>query len=54
MCTINEKIAEYEKVREEYQEKITNRMSAEQYQEYSEILFSAYSCAIEGNSFTVE
>lgn len=54
MCTINEKIAEYEKVRVEYQEKIANRMSAEQYQEYSEILFSAHSCAIEGNSFTVE
>lgn len=33
---------------------IADRMSAEQYQEYSEILFSTHSCAIEGNSFTVD
>lgn len=50
----DEQIALYEEVRKEYQEKITDCMSKEQYQEYSEILFSTHSCAIEGNSFTVD
>lgn len=49
-----EKIVLYEEVRREYQAKIVGRMSEEQYQEYSEILFSTHSCAIEGNSFTVD
>lgn len=52
--TLDEKLALYEEVREEYQAKITDRMSVEQYQEYSEILFSTHSCAIEGNSFTLD
>ena len=52
--TIEEKILRYEAIRKEYQEKIYHRMSKEQYEEYSEILFSTHSCAIEGNSFTVD
>ena len=47
-------IAEYEEIRRAYQEKVTDRMSREQWMEYNEILFSAHSCAIEGNSFTVD
>jgi Fic family protein len=47
-------IEEYERVRADYQEKIADRMSREQWMEYNEILFSAHSCAIEGNSFTVD
>ncbi len=47
-------IEEYERVRANYQENITDRMSREQWMEYNEILFSAHSCAIEGNSFTVD
>ena len=47
-------IAEYEEVRREYQEKVAGRMSREQWIEYNEVLFSALSCAIEGNSFTVD
>ena len=47
-------IEEYEAVRQEYQQKIADRMGREQWMEYNEILFSAYSCAIEGNSFTVD
>jgi Fic family protein len=47
-------IKEYEDIRREYQEKIADRMGREQWMEYSEILFSAHSCAIEGNSFTVD
>ena len=47
-------IEEYESIRKEYQEHITNRMGKKQWMEYNEILFSAHSCAIEGNSFTVD
>jgi len=47
-------IEEYERIRADYQEKIADRMSREQWMEYNEILFSANSCAIEGNSFTVD
>ena len=47
-------IEEYERIRKEYQEKIANRMGKKQWMEYNEILFSAHSCAIEGNSFTVD
>ena len=47
-------IEEYERVRADYQEYIADRMSREQWMEYNEILFSAHSCAIEGNSFTVD
>ena len=47
-------INEYETIRQEYQVKIADRMGREQWMEYNEILFSAHSCAIEGNSFTVD
>ena len=47
-------IEEYELVRAEYQQKIADRMGEKQWMEYNEILFSAHSCAIEGNSFTVD
>ena len=47
-------IEEYENVRKEYQQKVAEKMGREQWMEYNEILFSAYSCAIEGNSFTVD
>ena len=49
-----DKIKEYEGIRKEYQQKIADRMGKKQWMEYNEILFSAYSCAIEGNSFTVD
>ncbi len=47
-------IKEYEDIRREYQRKIADRMGKEQWMEYNEILFSAHSCAIEGNSFTID
>jgi Fic family protein len=47
-------IEEYESIRQEYQQKIADRMGEKQWMEYNEILFSAHSCAIEGNSFTVD
>ena len=47
-------IEEYELVRQGYQQKVAEKMSWQQWKEYNEILFSANSCAIEGNSFTVD
>ena len=47
-------IARYEELRQRYEEKIVRRMSPHDWHEYNEILFSAHSCAIEGNTFTVD
>ncbi len=47
-------IEQYELVRQEYQQKIADKMGHRQWMEYNEILFSAHSCAIEGNTFTVD
>ena len=47
-------IKEYEHIREKYRQKIADRMGKKQWMEYNEIQFSAHSCAIEGNSFTVD
>lgn len=47
-------IARYEELRQRYDEKIARRMNPKDWREYNEILFSAHSCAIEGNSFTVD
>ncbi|MCQ2267043.1 MAG: Fic family protein [Bacteroidaceae bacterium] len=44
----------YEEVRQQYEQQIVQRMDAAHYREYCEILFSTHSCAIEGNSFTLE
>lgn len=44
----------YESVRKEYEQKVVARMSAKDYREYIEVLFSTHSCAIEGNSFTID
>jgi Fic family protein len=50
----DKEIEKYESVRLEYQQKIADKMGRKQWMEYNEILFSAHSCAIEGNSFTVD
>ena len=47
-------IEEYEAVRKDYLREIADKMGRQQWMEYNEILFSAHSCAIEGNSFTVD
>ena len=47
-------IEEYEAVRKDYQREIADKMGRQKWMEYNEILFSAHSCAIEGNSFTVD
>ncbi len=45
---------QYECLRRDYETKLKRRMDAKEWMEYNEILFSAHSCAIEGNSFTVD
>lgn len=47
-------IREYEDWRTRYQTQIIARMSREEYIKYNEVLFSTHSCAIEGNSFSVD
>ncbi len=49
-----QEIETYDRLRHTYQQKIAERMSRQQWMEYNEILFSAHSCAIEGNTFTVD
>ena len=46
-------IEAYETLRKEYNQWVTLRMNREDLKEYNEVLFSAHSCAIEGNSFSV-
>lgn len=47
-------ISQYEQLRKDYQAKIISKMASKEWMDYNEILFSAHSCAIEGNSFTVD
>jgi len=47
-------IKEYEDLRQNYQASIVNKMSREEYIKYNEVLFSTHSCAIEGNTFSVD
>jgi len=45
---------EFDALAEEYRTYISEKFSPEDFVEYNEILFSAHSCGIEGNSFSVE
>ncbi len=47
-------IERYERARAIYEERIVKKMSAKDYLDWNEVLFSCYSCAIEGNSFTLD
>lgn len=47
-------IKKYDELRQRYQSLIINKMDREEYIKYNEILFSTHSCAIEGNSFSVD
>lgn len=51
---LDTEIREYEAARQQYQTSIINQMNREEYIKYNEVLFSTYSCAIEGNSFSVD
>lgn len=47
-------IKEYDDLRGRYQALVVDRMDREEYIKYNEVLFSTHSCAIEGNSFSVD
>lgn len=47
-------IAHYDSLVPQYKECISEKLSKRDFMEYNEILFSAHSCAIEGNSFSVD
>ena len=49
-----QEIEHYEQVRCEYEERIIKKMAPADYMDWHEVLFSTHSCAIEGNSFTVD
>ena len=49
-----QEIKHYEEVRCEYEERIIKKMVPSDYMDWHEVLFSTHSCAIEGNSFTVD
>ena len=42
-----QEIAAYEKLRQEYQTEVSDRMNNKEWMEYNEVLFSTHSCAIE-------
>ena len=47
-------IERYERVRAQYEQRIVKKMSSKDYLDWHEVLFSCHSCAIEGNSFTLD
>ena len=49
-----QEIKRYEQVRSDYEARIKTKMTSSDYMDYHEVLFSAHSCGIEGNSFTVD
>ena len=52
--TFEKEIKEYDDLRGRYQSLVIDRMDGEEYFKYNEVLFSTHSCAIEGNSFSVD
>ena len=48
-----QEIHAYENLLKVYRQKVTDRMAVQDLRVYNEILFSAHSCAIEGNTFSV-
>lgn len=47
-------ISRYDILVSQYKELVSEKLSRQDFMEYNEILFSAHSCAIEGNSFSVD
>lgn len=47
-------LKKYDVLVTEYNKTIVDSFSIEDFKEYNEILFSAHSCAVEGNTFTVD
>lgn len=51
---MEELLQKYEQVLSDYREKVMARMDENGWRDYNEVLFSSHSCAIEGNSFSVD
>ena len=47
-------IEKYEEVKKEYQQVIIDSFDKDDFSKYIQDLFTAHSCAIEGNSFSVD
>lgn len=47
-------INKYNKLVEQYRQLVSDRFNQSDFANYNEVLFSAHSCAIEGNSFSVD
>lgn len=47
-------ITRYDTLLKEYRQQVIDKFNTEDLKEYNEILFSAHSCAIEGNTFSVD
>ena len=47
-------IIRYDTLLKEYRQQVIDKFNAEDLKEYNEILFSAHSCAIAGNTFSVD
>lgn len=54
MNNFQEILSKYEDAKKQYQKDIASKFSTRDFFDYNEILFSAHSCAIEGNSFSVD
>ena len=52
--SFEKEINEYERLRATYQAEVIDKMEREEYRQFNEVLFSTHSCAIEGNSFSVD
>lgn len=52
--TLDKVEARYETLRMKYREIVEDKMEQNEYLRYNEILFSTHSCAIEGNTFSVD
>lgn len=50
----SEIIKQFDQLAAQYHQLISSQFSEEDFREYNEVLFSAHSCAIEGNSFSVD
>lgn len=54
LCMDDRLISQYDDLVSQYKELVSGKFSKQDFMEYNEILFSAHSCAIEGNSFSVD
>lgn len=54
MMPFESEIKKYENLRQRYQAKVVDCMASDEYAKFNEVLFSTHSCAIEGNTFSVD